>query len=55
MTGKRIKREYTDEFKHQMVQLYNSGKQRAYIVYDYGSYPFSETRQYIIGLKSHCL
>jgi len=36
MTNKRAKRKFTDEFKHQMVQLYNSGKDRAEIarVYD---------------------
>ena len=35
MTNKRVKREYTDEFKHQMVQLYNSGKTRPEITREY--------------------
>ena len=35
MTEKRSKREYTDEFKNQMVQLFNSGKPRGEILREY--------------------
>ena len=35
MTTRRAKREFTEEFKKQMVQLYNSGKPRADIVREY--------------------
>ncbi len=35
MTQRRIKREYTEDFKQQMVQLYNSGKPRIEIVKEY--------------------
>jgi transposase len=35
MTEKRIKREFTDEFKNQMVQLYNNGKGRTEIAREY--------------------
>jgi len=39
MTEKRTKREFTDEFKHQMVQLYNSGKGRTEIAREYDLTP----------------
>lgn len=32
---RRKRREYTDEFKHQMVQLYLSGKSRSEIIKEY--------------------
>ena len=35
MTERRTKRVYTEEFKKQMVQLYNNGKSRAEIVKEY--------------------
>jgi transposase len=39
MTEKRGKREFTDEFKHQMVQLYNNGKGRTAIAMEYDLTP----------------
>ena len=39
MTNKRVRREYTDEFKHQMVKLYNSGKSRTEIAREYDLTP----------------
>ncbi len=39
MTKRREKREYTDEFKHQMVKLYNSGKSRTEIAREYDLTP----------------
>lgn len=39
MTTRRAKREFTDQFKHQMVQLYNSGKPRAEIIREYDLTP----------------
>jgi transposase len=35
MTEKRAKRTYTEEFKKQLVELYNAGKPRAEIVREY--------------------
>ena len=35
MTNKREKREFTNQFKNQMVQLYNSGKSRSEIAREY--------------------
>lgn len=35
MTQRRSRREFTEEFKQQMVQLYNSGKPKADIVREY--------------------
>lgn len=35
MTERRNKREFTEQFKHQMVQLYNSGKPRSEIIKEY--------------------
>ncbi|MPM96744.1 hypothetical protein SDC9_143909 [bioreactor metagenome] len=35
MTERRSKREFTDQFKHQMVQLYNSGKTPSEIIKEY--------------------
>jgi len=35
MVERRKKREYTEEFKHQMVGLYNIGKPRADIIREY--------------------
>ncbi|MBP2656469.1 MAG: transposase [Firmicutes bacterium] len=35
MTVKRSKRVFTDQFKPQMVQLYNSGKPRSEIIKEY--------------------
>ena len=35
MTNKREKREFTAQFKNQMVQLYNSGKSRSEIAREY--------------------
>ena len=35
MTKRREKREFTEEFKHQMVKLLNSGKSKAEIVREY--------------------
>ena len=32
---RRLKRDFTDAFKHQMVQLYNSGKPRSEITREY--------------------
>lgn len=39
MTERRSKREFTDEFKNQMVKLYNSGKPKAEIVREYDLTP----------------
>lgn len=36
---RRLRRNYTDEFKQQMVQLYNNGKPRAEIVKEYDLTP----------------
>lgn len=41
MTERRLKSTFTDEFKHQMVELYNSGKSRAEIIKDYDLTPSS--------------
>jgi transposase len=35
MTEKRAKRVYTEEFKNQLVQLYNSGKAKSEIIREY--------------------
>jgi len=35
MAGRRKRREYTEEFKKQLVQLFNNGKTRAEIVKEY--------------------
>ena len=39
MTQRRSKRVFTDQFKHQMVQLYNSGKPRSEIIKEYDLTP----------------
>lgn len=39
MTDRREKREFKDEFKHQMVKLYNSGKSKTEIVREYDLTP----------------
>lgn len=39
MTQKRPKRVFTDQFKHQMVQLYNSGKSRSEVIKEYNLTP----------------
>jgi len=39
MTERRTKRVFTDQFKHQMVQLYNSGKPRSEIIKEYDLTP----------------
>lgn len=39
MTKKRPKREFTEEFKQQMVQLFNSGKPRSEIAREYDLTP----------------
>ncbi len=39
MTERRPKREFTDEFKNQMVKLYNSGKQKSEIIREYDLVP----------------
>ena len=39
MTERRQKREFTDEFKNQMVKLYNSGKQKSEIIREYDLVP----------------
>jgi transposase len=39
MTERRKKRVFTDQFKHQMVQLFNSGKPRAEILKEYDLTP----------------
>lgn len=36
---RRVRRNFTDEFKQQMVQLYNSGKPRSEIVKEYDLTP----------------
>ena len=36
---RRTKREFTDAFKHQIVQLYNSGKPRSEIIKEYDLTP----------------
>ncbi|NLL74733.1 MAG: transposase, partial [Erysipelothrix sp.] len=36
---RRVRRNYTDEFKQQMVQLYNNGKPRSEIVREYDLTP----------------
>jgi transposase len=35
MTNKREKRNYSEEFKNQLVQLFNAGKSRAEIIREY--------------------
>ena len=44
MTNKRPKREFTEEFKQQMVKLYNSGKPRAEIAREYDLTPSALNR-----------
>ncbi len=39
MTQRREKREFTEEFKRQMVQLYNSGKRKTDIAREYDLTP----------------
>lgn len=39
MTKRRSKRVFTNQFKHQMVQLYNSGKSRSEIIKEYDLTP----------------
>lgn len=39
MSERRKKREFTDEFKKQMVNLYNSGKSRTEIIKEYDLTP----------------
>lgn len=39
MTDRRAKRQFTNQFKQQMVQLYNSGKSRSEIVKEYDLTP----------------
>ena len=39
MTQRRSKRVFTDQFKHQIVQLYNSGKPRSEIIKEYDLTP----------------
>lgn len=39
MTERRSKRTFTDQFKYQMVQLYNSGKPRSEIIKEYDLTP----------------
>lgn len=39
MAEKRSKRVFTDQFKYQMVQLYNSGKPRSEIIKEYDLTP----------------
>jgi transposase len=39
MAERRAKRVFTDQFKHRMVQLYNSGKPRSEIIKEYGLTP----------------
>lgn len=41
MTEKRLKRQFTDQFKQQMVELYNSGKSRSEIIKEYDLTPSS--------------
>ncbi len=44
MTTKRIRRNFTDEFKNQMVQLYLNGKPKAAIIKEYELTPSSLDR-----------
>ena len=39
MTEKRAKRVYTEEFKNQLVQLYNNGKPKSEIIREYDLTP----------------
>lgn len=39
MTNKKPRRTFTDEFKNQMVQLYNSGKRKSDILREYDLSP----------------
>lgn len=39
MTERRSKRTFTEQFKYQMVQLYNSGKPRSEIIKEYDLTP----------------
>jgi transposase len=41
MTERRSKRTFTNQFKHQMVELHNSGKSRAEIIKEYDLTPSS--------------
>jgi len=36
---RRVKRNFTDEYKQQMVQLYNNGKPRSEIIWEYDLTP----------------
>ena len=44
MTERRERREFTEEFKRQIVQLYNSGKPRAEIAREYDLTPSALNR-----------
>ena len=39
MSVRRARREYTEDFRHQMVQLYNSGKPTSEIIREYDLTP----------------
>ncbi len=49
----RDRRNYTDEFKQKMVELYNSGKPRAELVREYELTP-SALSSWIIKLQVNC-
>lgn len=49
----RDRRNYTDEFKQKMVELYNSGKPRAELVREYELTP-SALASWIIKLQVNC-
>ena len=44
MAEKRERREYTEKFKRQMIQLYNSGKPRGEIIREYDLTPSALNR-----------
>jgi transposase len=51
MTEKRAKRKFTDQFKHQMVQLHNSGKHCSEIIREYDLTP-SALNNWIRGINA---
>ena len=51
MTGRRAKRQYSEEFKHQMVALYNAGKPASEIIREYDLTP-SAFRKWISRINA---
>ena len=51
MEGRRKKREYSEEFKHKMVELYNAGKPKTEIIREYELTP-STFRKWCMRINS---